>query len=273
MNQKIILVIAILIMQFSAMAQLGALAVYPTRLTLDDKVTREEVSFINLSSDSMTFTVTFGHYRMSEDGALTLLDKPDADLLIADDYLRIFPRIVTLAPKEQQKLSIQYKRKPGMAAGEYRAHLTFSQFIDGNKLAEKLAELDSTKFTSILMQKFKIAIPVLIRAGETVSSSTITDIKLLQQDSIKTIECKINRQGNGSLFGNITVEFTPLNGKPYPIAVQNSVGVYTEINRRHCKIRLNPAVKEVFKNGKIKVTFNSMDKDKPVKSCEAEIDI
>lgn len=271
MKRSHLLIVVILLTQVRVFAQLGALAVNPTRLYFDDKITREEVDFVNLGEDTMTFTITFQHYRMVESGALKLLDKPDSTLLIADDYIRIFPRKVTLAPKEKQTLSVQYKKKTDMLSGEYRTHLTFSQFVDLDKIRARNLEKDSTKLTSTLIQTFKIAIPIIVRAGKTEGQSTISDIKIVQDDSVKTIEYAINRTGNNSLFGDIEVAFIPKNGKPQVIAQQNSIGVYPEIDKRFCKNRLSLKGNEQLKDGLLRVRFTNADKS--ITFCESAIEI
>ena len=86
---------------------------------------------------------------------------------------------------------------------------------------------------------FGISIPIIIRYGDTKVAAALSDLKLNVEDAIPQISFTINRMGNISLYGNLTVQFIPENAKPYTISKLNGVAVYTTINKRNITMRLD----------------------------------
>ena len=159
--------------------------------------------------------------------------------MFADPYLRIFPRQVTLAPGESQVIMLQCRRKPGMAAGEYRSHIYFRSEKDYKQLGGTNSVKDTTSLSVQLIPIFGMSIPVIIRSGPVNVSSTLSDLELGRwQDTIQTLKLTINRTGNISVYGDIIIEYVPVQGKPYQVGIIAGVGVYTCIDKRNIVVKL-----------------------------------
>jgi hypothetical protein len=212
---------------------------------------------------------------MTENGKLEVIENPDSAHMIADPYLRIFPRKVTLAPGETQVLMLQYRRKPNMLAGEYRSHLWFRDEKNYEAQGKEKQLSDSKKMSVSLIAVFGITIPVIIRTGEVNVSASLSDLKLeIQQDTVRSINLTINRTGNISINGKLTAEYITAKGKPHQIGLLKSAVVYSNLNKRYVSIKLNKKPVENLKNGKLKVSYISTDENKkPVVYAESEIDI
>jgi hypothetical protein len=122
---------------------------------------------------------------------------------------------------------------------------------------------------------YGITIPVIIRTGEVNVQVTLTNLKLdIPQDSIPYLNLTINRTGNISIIGKLTVEYVPAKGKPYEIGFAKGVGVYTNLNHRTLSIKLNKTPGMAFKTGKLKVHYTSPDDAKKSEIyAEGELDL
>jgi hypothetical protein len=248
-----------LVQQISAQ---GDLLVTPVRVIFEGNKQKEEISLVNIGNDTTTYSVSFLQYNMTEDGKFDLIENPGEGQMFADPYLRVFPRKVVLAPHESQVVRLQLKRKPDMPAGEYRSHLYFRADKESSPLSletKKDSKLMAVQITPV----FGISIPVIIRTGEVKVMSTLTEMRVeKQQDTISNLKFVINRTGNISIYGDISVEYTPANGKPFDIGMARGVAVYTSINRRNFSVRLQNKKGANLASGKLKVKFTS-PKDSP----------
>jgi hypothetical protein len=197
---------------------------------------------------------------MREDGSFITIEKPDSTLLIAEPYLRVFPRKVTLAPGEPQAIMLQCRRIANMQSGEYRSHLYVRSEKDYRPLGIKNPFKDTTLASVQLIPIFGISIPVIIRTGEVNVSTSISNLKLeTRQDTLQILQLTINRTGNCSSYGNLIVEYIPEQGKPYQVGIAKSLGIYTNIDKRTISIRLTKIPGLVLKKGNLKVRYTSPD--------------
>jgi hypothetical protein len=240
----------------------GDLLVTPVRVIFEGNKQKEEISLVNIGNDTTTYSVSFLQYNMTEDGKFELIENPGEGQMFADPYLRVFPRKVTLAPHESQVVRLQLRRKADMPAGEYRSHLYFRADKESSPLSletKKDSKLMAVQITPI----FGISIPVIIRSGEVKVMSTLTEMNIeKQQDTISNLKFVITRTGNISIYGDISAEYIPVNGKPIEIGMARGVAVYTSVNRRNFSVRLKTGKGINLDSGIIKVKFTS-PKDSP----------
>ena len=258
---------------FQSLAQ-GDLIVSPARLVFDNKKQMQELNLVNIGNDTAVYTISFVQKNMKEDGSFVNIVEPDAGQMFAEPYMRIFPRIIKLAPGKPQVIKLQYARKNDMADGEYRSHLFFRAEKGDTPLGMTDVKIDSTKLVVQLIPVFGISIPIIIYSGSVNMASTLSDMKISnEQKDIQTLKFAINRTGNKSLYGDLAVEFAPKQGKPYPVGMMNGVGVYTNIDKRNITLNLTNDLGKKLKNGKLKVKYMSSNEKKPVLLAKAELDI
>ncbi len=240
----------------------GDLLVSPVRVIFEGNKQKEEISLVNIGNDTTTYSVSFLQYDMTEDGNFRLIEKSDSGQMFADSYLRVFPRKVTLAPRESQVVRIQIRRKPDMKEGEYRSHLYFRAEKETAPLSMEVKK-DSKLMAVQITPVFGISIPVIIRTGSVKVISTLSDMRLdRQQDTISNLKFIINRTGNISVYGDIIAEYIPLKGKTVEIGLARGVAVYTSVNKRSFSVRLLNAKNLNLDSGKIRLRFTS-PKDSP----------
>jgi hypothetical protein len=274
MNRIVLMMlIPILGLSFQSSAQ-GNLLIAPTHVLFEGNQQKEEINLVNMGKDTAIYSISFVQYNMKEDGTYVIIEQPDSGQMFASPYLRIFPRKVTLAPKESQVIMLQCRRKPNMLPGEYRSHLYFRSEKNYKPLEMKNSADDTMQFSIKLIPVFGISIPVIIRSGAVNVSAKLTDLKLdIQQDTIQYLELTINRTGNISIDGDIIIQYIPAQGKPKEIGTVKSLRVYTNIVKRNIVVKLNNISSTSLTNGKLKVQYLSNYEKKFIVYAEGEIDL
>ncbi len=273
-KKLLILIIPFLGICFQSIAQ-GDLLITPTRVVFEGNKQKEELNLVNIGKDTAIYSISFIQYNMKEDGSFVTIEKPDSGQMFADPFLRIFPRKVTLAPREPQVIALQCRRKQEMLPGEYRSHLYFRAEKNIKPLGSKEAEGDTTALKVELIPIYGLSIPIIIRSGVVNVNSTLSDLNIEnRQDTSIFLKLALNRTGNISVYGDFVVEYTPAQGKSYEIGRLKGVGVYTNINKRNVNIRLNKTPGTSLKNGKLKVQYISNEENKKINVyAEAELEI
>ena len=261
-NVNLFFVTLFVCIQFIAPAQ-GDLLVSPLRIIFEGKKIKEELNLVNIGKDTTIYSVSFLQYNMTEDGNFEIIEKPGPGQMFANPYLRIFPRTVTLAPREAQVVRLQYRKAKDMAAGEYRSHIYFRSEKNNKALGIQNPYKDSTLMGVQITPVFGISIPVIIREGNVNFKSSLTDLAIeTVQDTITNLNLTINREGNISVYGDLVVDYTGKNGKTINIGLVRGVSVYTTVNKRHFTVRLNLLDGVDLKSGKLQLSYIS-PKDTP----------
>ncbi|MBL4561485.1 MAG: hypothetical protein JKX79_10935 [Labilibaculum sp.] len=269
----LILLITIFGLQINLWAQ-GDLLITPKRVVFEGNKQKEQLILINLGQDTTTYSVSFVQRSMQENGSFSIIDKEGSGQMFSDPYLRIFPRTVTLAPKEPQVIALQFRRKSGMKEGEYRSHLFFRSEKNYNPAGLVDPSQDTTLMSVQIIPIYGITIPIIIRVGKGTANTTLSNIEIdYTQNTSPVLKLVINRTGNNSIYGTISVEYIPENGKPYEIGIAKGVGVYTEINKRSISIKLNKITKSTILKGKLKVKYFDGDDIKKNSYAEAELEL
>ena len=271
------ILVAMLIAQFGfsffTMAQ-GDLLVTPSRIVFEGNKQKEQLNLLNMGQDTATYSISFVQRSMKEDGSFVTIEKPDSGQMFADPYLRIFPRQVTLAPREPQIILVQYRRKADMAAGEYRSHLYFRSEQNYKPLGMGKSDKDTKLLNVQLVPIFGVSIPIIIRTGEVSVSATLSNLELLPlQGTTQNMKLTINRKGNISTYGDITVQYIPVQGKPVLVATVGGVGVYSNISKRNMVLKLTTTSGLKLGKGKLKVQYTAKGDIKPFVYAEGELEI
>ncbi|WP_321438013.1 hypothetical protein [uncultured Bacteroides sp.] len=253
-----------LILFFSACSLFaqGNLLVTPVRVIFENGKMREDLNVSNIGRDTAVYMASFLHYTMLQDGSFRELAKTDTTIAFADDYLRIFPRRVTLAPNESQVIRVQFRKPADMKPGEYRSHLYFRAEKDVMPLGVKDPKIDSTKMAVRITPIFGISIPVIIRNGNLNMKIRLSDVSLSSvNDSVARLKVSINREGERSSYGNLKVTYVPDKGKSIEVGQANGIGVYTELKKRDFVMLLQLKNGLKLMSGKLVLRYVSPDED------------
>ena len=250
--------VAILIVP-KASAQ-GDLMVMPKRLVFDGSQRSQEINLANTGQDTAVYAISFINYKMTDDGNFEQIETPEEGQRFATDFLRYFPRRVTLPPNEAQTIRVQLTRTGNLEQGEYRSHIYFRAVEKQTALGED-DESPSEGIAIQIKTIFGISIPVIIRHGEKISNVSLSEIELDLKDSIPHLSMKINRSGNMSVYGDLLIEHISPNGTKIKIGVIKGISVYTPNSYRHFSMKLDDTDGINLKEGKLKITYSSNDVD------------
>lgn len=236
----------------------GNLLINPMRVVFEGNRQREEITLANTGQDTAIYAVSFVQYRMTHNGAFTQIEEPDPGQYFADPYLRFFPRRVTLAPGESQVVRMQVRRDPNMIDGEYRSHLYFRAVPDERPLGDDTFLEDTTAIGIRLIPVFGITIPVIIRHGQVSVSVDIAQARLARNaDQQHILQMTLNRSGNRSVYGDITVDYEVPGAEPVNIGLVRGLAVYTPNASRTFNLPLSPPEGIDLSRGRLIVRYVS----------------
>jgi P pilus assembly chaperone PapD len=251
------------------LAAQGNLILTPKRVVFEGNRTSESINLANSGKDTARYVVSLIHLKMKEDGSFEEITQAQAGALSAEPYLRYFPRTVTLAPNEAQVIRVQLNKPAQIKPGEYRSHLYVRAVPLPTPLGQEAKEASSTIAVK-LVPVFGLSIPVIIRKGETNAAVAFSDLSL--NNSTKTVSFGLNRTGNASVYGDISVTHTAPDGKKTVVALVKGLAVYTPNPLRLVQLPLNTDATVDYTKGKLTALFTvSGDKNQDKKLAEAEL--
>lgn len=267
MNKRIFILISVLMLSaFSELAAQGDLFITPRRIIFEAGKVAENVNLANTGKDTAQYTISLIHYKMKSDGSFVEITKAEAGRFSAEPFVRFFPRTVKLAPGESQVVKVQYMKPSTIAPGEYRSHMYF-------RATPKQAPLgleSSNQQQSIgvnLVPVFGLSIPLFIKEGKTDVNVTLTDIKMesVPNSTNNTLSLTINRTGNTSSYGDITLIHQDVKGNKKEVGIVKGIAVYFPNEYRMVKI---PLIKDAQINnhkGKLIIQYK-------IRDCGCEVD-
>jgi len=256
--------LAVVSLGHTARAQsVGDLLIAPTRLVFEGNTRTTTLTLLNIGKDTATYRISFIHLRMTDIGELLPIDKPEAGEMFADDIVRFTPRQVVLEPRVAQVVRLQLRLPANLANGEYRSHLLFRAI----PVVEPATADDTAPATGIgikITPIYGLSIPVIVRHGTKPATVAVTDLQLIPGEKAvdpMVLSLKLNREGDQSCYGNITVTFTPAGGKEEIVGRINGVAVYTPNTSRLVQIVLTPPEGVTLTGGRLTLTYQLKPED------------
>lgn len=237
----------------------GDLMIMPKRLVFDGSQRSQEINLANTGKDTAVYAISFINYKMSETGSFEQIETPEEGQRFATDFLRYFPRRVTLAPNQAQTIRVQLTRTGNLEQGEYRSHMYFRAVENQTALGEE--DLNSSEGIAIQIKTvFGISIPIIIRHGESSTSISLSKVKLDMTGGKPHLSMLINRAGNMSVYGDLKVEHISKTGIVTEVGLVKGISVYTPNKKRQFTMELQETEGVDLNTGKLRVTYTS-DKD------------
>jgi hypothetical protein len=266
-KSKILTTALLFILSFKVTAQ-GDLIIIPKRVVLEKSNRTALLNISNISKDTATYTISFQHLKMLENGSFVVTTKAEKDQNFADEYIRFYPRKFTLGPNEIQTIKLQVHKFNELKPGEYRSHIYFRSTNSSSRLSS--AKKDSTisiKLTPI----YGISIPAIIRKGNISVRTDISDISLKLIKDNSELQFTLNRLGNISIYGDIKVEYIPNKGKNIQVGGLTGLAVYAPNAYRKVQLKLDKKEEVDYTSGKLLITFTAQDNSDSQGSTKVEI--
>ena len=109
----------------------------------------------------------------------------------------------------------------------------------GFSIEDAVGQTGSSDIGVTIRPRFGIAIPIVLRIGETTLQTGIRDARVLTaQDGTQAIAFTLTRAGTRSAFGDIVVS---ARGAERPVAIARGIGVYPEVDQRAVIVPIDPA--------------------------------
>lgn len=249
----------------------GDLFINPKRIVFDGLKRSQEINLANIGKDTARYVISFIQIRMKNDGNFEQIEQPDSGQNFAVNYLRVFPRTVTLAPKESQVVKIQLNQNNKLLPGEYRSHLYFRAVPRESPLGEPPVKDDTHSVSVKLVPVYGISIPIIIRAGENNAKVYISDLKLEKPvNGSCVLKFRFNRTGMMSVYGDITLAYISDAGKITKAGFIKGISVYAPNKLRDVKMSLDDRTGLSYKTGKLRVVYATSE-EKPEQLASAEL--
>jgi P pilus assembly chaperone PapD len=250
----------------------GNLLITPRRAVFEGTKRSLDLNLANTGQDSATYSISLVQIRMKDDGGFETITEPDEGQRFADNFIRFFPRSVTLGPGEAQVVKVQLTKVNELTPGEYRSHFYFRAVPKVKPLGETEQAIDSTTISVKLIPIFGITIPVIIKVGESTAKITLSDLGFnMVNDTIPSLKMIFNRTGNMSVYGDLTVDHISTQGKITRVGIANGIAVYTPNTVRRFQFNLNKVPGVDFKTGTLRVIYSAPSDVKPLRYSEAEL--
>jgi P pilus assembly chaperone PapD len=232
----------------------GDLMIMPKRIVFDGSQRSQEINLANTGSDTAVYAISFVNYKMTESGNFEQVETPEEGQRFATDFLRYFPRRVTLAPNEAQTIRVQLTRTGNLEQGEYRSHMYFRAVEEQTALGAEEAE-DAEGISINIKTVFGISIPIIVRQGASTSHVELEDLVLDTSGEQPTLSLSINRSGNMSVYGNLKAEHISPAGKVTEIGQVKGISVYTPNSTRNFSFQLRESGSIDLKKGKLRLSY------------------
>lgn len=241
---------------FWASAQ-GNLLVTPRRIVFDGGPRVRELNLANTGKDTARYAISLMEIRMKEDGSFEQITTPDSGQRFASGNLRIYPRAVYIPPGGSQVVKVQLINTDQLSEGEYRSHVYIRSIPMEHPLGDSSAKKDdgfSVKLTAI----FGISVPAIIRVGENNTQVRVTNPSFVMlEDKTPQLNLVLQRSGNMSSYGNITVDCISANGKTTQVGIVKGIAIYTPNTIRRFRMPLDNSHKVDYHDCTLRIRYSS----------------
>ena len=241
------------------------LMINPTRIVFDRNRRAAQIDLINDGATSATYRLVLVNRRMTEAGEFNAIETPGPGDQFADPMLVYSPRQITLAPGAQQLVRVALRKPEELAAGEYRSHLFFEKVADttAENNIDNLGRAPAGEVGVSLTALIGVSIPVIVRHGDTGAEVAIDHLALEKSGAAQAplLTLQLNRSGNRSVYGDLTVSFTPQGGAAQVIGKAAGVAVYTPNPLRRAKLDLQVPAGVALTRGTLSVSYQERAED------------
>jgi P pilus assembly chaperone PapD len=233
------------------------LMLYPTRIVFEKNQRAAQIELINNGSKPATYRISLVNRRMTETGQFEVADTAAPGERFAADMLRFSPRQITLEPGTAQTVRVMLRKPAELLEGEYRSHLQFDKLpdVEGNASIENQGKADKG-IGIVLNALVGASVPVIVRHGTTSANVSLGHLAL-QKDEAQhpLLSLQFEREGSSSVYGDLSVVFTPRGGKPQALAEVGGIAVYVPNRVRQAALPLQVPAGLALAHGTLEVSY------------------
>jgi hypothetical protein len=274
LSKKILFIPFVVLLCFCAVSvnAQGDLMITPKRALFDANRRQQEINLVNTGKDTSTYLISIVNMSMTDSGRTDFITQSDSTQNFADQYLRIYPRKVTLWPGKSQVIKLQMTRYHQLAPGEYRSHVYFRAVTDENPLGEASKHIrDTTSIFVYIKPLIGFTIPVIIRIGVGELKVDLSDAAVVKSGSGHLLNVTLNRQGNISAYGALAVKYISPDGSEKQVGFAKGISIYTTNERMHFQLKLKEEKGIDYNRGSLHLVFKNIDAGKSNILAESEL--
>jgi hypothetical protein len=117
-------------------------------------------------------------------------------------------------------------------------------------------------------------VPVIVRHGTTSANVSLSHLALQKADPKRQlVTLQFEREGSSSVYGDLSVTFTPRGGKPQTLAQVGGIAVYTPNRVRQAALPLDPPAGMALEHGTLVVSYSGRPEagGKPLAQASLEL--
>jgi len=186
----------------------------PTTVIIDARSRTSSILLVNQGEEPAEVDIsTFFAYTITDSTGQLQLHTPDsaeAGLVSAAEWIRAFPRRMTIAPRSQQTVRLLVTPPADLPDGEYWARLAV--LARGGRVP-----LESSTDTSLvnvgLSIEVRTLLPVLYRKGRVETGVAISGLRAERVADSVVVRGRLQRQGNAAMIGTLRSELVDPAGR------------------------------------------------------------
>jgi P pilus assembly chaperone PapD len=239
---------ALVVLLGSAQVLAQTVSVAPARILLDGGKRSATVFLSNRSSQAETYRISLTQFQMLESGAMVRIDSTSTSDDYAGHILRYSPRRVVIPPGGSQTVRLLLRRPPDRPTDnrEFRAHLSVRSIPMVPRLDEiedrGPQDLGDNRFAVRPVASIQTMVPIVVRFGNPQAEMAISEASIDWDDEEgPVVQFDIERRGDRSLYGNLTLTHRDPQGKTTPLHQRHGIAIYTPLPHRTFRIGLSDA--------------------------------
>lgn len=258
----LLMALACALLPLSALAEL---MLNPTRVVFIKNQRAAQVELINNSPEPATYRISVVNRRMGEAGEFINVTDAGPGEQFADAMLTFSPRQVTLQPGTAQVVRLMVRKPDGLADGEYRSHLHFEKLAQAADVASSVEanRAPDAKIGVVLKTLVGASIPIIVRQGASAAAVTLTGLAMQAGEAGKEgnegraplLIFALERSGNSSVYGDLSVTFTTRGGAEHLLAKAGGVAVYTPNVLRRASLSLQAPPGVALTGGHLRLAY------------------
>lgn len=186
----------------------------PTTVIIDGRSRTSSLQLVNQGEEPAEVEIsTFFAYTITDStGQLQLHtpDAPDSTLISAAEWIRPFPRRMTIAAKSQQTVRLLVTPPADLPDGEYWARLAV--LARGGRVPIETSTDTSLVHVGLSIE-VRTLLPVLYRKGKVETGVAISGLRAERVADSVVVRGRLERQGNAAMIGTLRGEFVDPAGR------------------------------------------------------------
>ena len=186
----------------------------PTTVIIDGRSRTSSLQLVNQGAEPAEVEIsTFFAYTVTDStGQLQLHtpETPDSTLISAAEWIRPFPRRMTIAPNSQQTVRLLVTPPADLPDGEYWARLAV--LARGGRVPIETSTDTSLVHVGLSIE-VRTLLPVLYRKGKVATGVAISGLRAERVADSVVVRGRLERQGNAAMIGTLRGELVDPAGR------------------------------------------------------------